>query len=318
MVSADEPDSRISRGVPSSTRAASATGPTTHSSGPRSSAPVSTPMSDAHEQRLVWANSFRRVGLPEYVVLGATAGLLGALQWAIPPVTESGWNGPILFDQFARDTLLASSRRGRNVAGYVSDGLAYWSIAHNVLIDNAAVVWWGDRNPDVAWQMLVINAQAYALATLSVNATKRFARRARPYAAPCDSDPNYSSSCAKEEQHRSFYSGHSSQTGTSAGLMCAHHTHLPLYGGGATDVAACVAALAYMATTGALRIRSDNHWASDVVVGHLTGFAWGYLLPTFLYYRGPRVEPIPERATRWTVLPVATQQTLGVQAVGLF
>jgi hypothetical protein len=50
--------------------------------------------------------------------------------------------------------------------------------------------------------------------------------------------------------------------------------------------------------TGALRIASDNHWATDVLVGHVSGYLAGYLLPTLLYYRKPRAAPIEETGSR--------------------
>jgi membrane-associated phospholipid phosphatase len=166
-----------------------------------------------------------------------------------------------------------------------------------LLIDPMIVAGIDDNNPDVAWQMYVISAQSYAI-TLTGNAiAKRFFARERPYARSCARNPYYSSSCENADRFRSFYSGHSAVTATSAGLICAHHTHLPLYGGGIYDSATCVAAVTGMLATGALRIVADKHWQSDVFVGHVLGFGVGYLLPTLLYYRGFRAQPDPQSAS---------------------
>src|SRR5690606_36190453 len=83
---------------------------------------------------------------------------------------------------------------------------------------------------------------------------------------------------------------------TGAGLACAHHTHLPLYGGGIADLRACLGAVTLTLTTGALRIASDKHWATDVLTGHLIGFSVGYVLPSLLYYRAFSATPEEENA----------------------
>jgi membrane-associated phospholipid phosphatase len=68
---------------------------------------------------------------------------------------------------------------------------------------------------------------------------------------------------------------------------------------------------------------SDEHWASDVIVGDVVGFAWGYLLPTLVYYETfhivpPPAEEQPSTRPRVAVLPVATPGTLELTAIGLF
>jgi membrane-associated phospholipid phosphatase len=123
--------------------------------------------------------------------------------------------------------------------------------------------------------------------------------RERPYARPCLKDPDYSSSCEHHDRFRSFYSGHAAVAATSAGLICAHHTHVPLYGpgeqenggGGDIDRATCITALAGMVATGTLRIVADKHWATDVIVGHVLGLSIGYLLPTLFYYKSFESKP---------------------------
>jgi len=71
-----------------------------------------------------------------------------------------------------------------------------------------------------------------------------------------------------------------------------HHAHLPLYGGGAGDVAACVGAYGVAATTGVLRVMSDNHYMTDVTVGAVLGTAVGLGVPYLLHYR--HQAPAPE------------------------
>jgi hypothetical protein len=123
---------------------------------------------------LHWHDHWRSVGLPEYIVtpvLFATA----AAFWlgVVPDAKRAAWVGPILFDTSARSALQLKRRSGRTIAGTVSDVFLYASIAQTAVVDDLLVSWVLRNAPDVAWQMLVINSEAYAL-TLSVNAvTKR-------------------------------------------------------------------------------------------------------------------------------------------------
>jgi membrane-associated phospholipid phosphatase len=258
------------------------------------------------------------VGVAEYAgtaLLGA--GIL-ALHWVEPAASEH-WNGPILHDDWMRDSLRISSRSGRSDAATVSDVLDFVALGHLFLVDNVAVTAIGDWNLDVGWQMFVINVQSYALSSFANRLSKRLAQRARPYVEPCRSDGEADDRCGNLSAYESFYSGHATSTATSAGLICAHHTHLALYGGGAADVATCLAAVGFTTATGALRIASDNHWATDVLVGHVSGYLAGYLLPTLVYYGEVRTEPLEDtgagvRAMGF-VLPRGDGVELGIMGV---
>jgi membrane-associated phospholipid phosphatase len=170
--------------------------------------------------------------------------------------------------------------------------------------------------------MAVINAQAYALTFALNGATKRLTARARPWVDGCDADPT-GESCGSGGRYSSFYSGHAAVTATGAGLMCAHHTQLSLYRNPVLDTGACLVAVAGTAVTGAMRIASDNHWASDVIIGHLMGYLSGYLMPTLLYYKEfritPHEHPAPEgHAPVYAILPWVTEDSARLGVVGLF
>jgi membrane-associated phospholipid phosphatase len=270
---------------------------------------------------LHWHDHWRHVGLAEYIVtpvLFATAAAFGL--GVVPDAQKAAWVGPILFDSRARRVLQMESRSGRTIAGAVSDAFLYGTFAQTMVVDDLFVSWALRNAPDVAWQMFVINSEAYAL-TLSVNAvTKRLAARERPYGDQC-ADSGGEFSCNGSDRFHSFYSGHSAVTATAAGLVCAHHTQLALYAGPYADAATCAGSVALTLATGVLRIASENHWASDVVAGELVGFASGYVLPTLLYYRHFRVLPkqrAPSHEPRVAVVPMATDQSVQVVAVGVF
>jgi membrane-associated phospholipid phosphatase len=242
------------------------------------------------EHRLTWQPGWRRVNGVEYALTTGLFATFTAFRF-LPPIENALWTRPVLLDDATRNGLRAHSRGGRSAAGHVSDAVALLGYLPPLLIDPMLVAGIGDENPDVAWQLFVISTQSYAITiTLNSVAKRVFARR-RPYAISCAKDPEYSDACDSADRFRSFYSGHSAITATSAGLICAHHTHVPLYGGGNIDRLTCAAALAGMLATGTLRIVADKHWHSDVVVGHLLGFAVGYLLPTLVYYKSFKSEP---------------------------
>jgi membrane-associated phospholipid phosphatase len=273
---------------------------------------------------LHWHAHWSRVGLAEAVTIAAATGAYVTTLF-VPAEDDADWTGPILIDTGARNFLRLGSRPEREAAAAVSDALIFGSVAHPVIIDNLIVTWLGRQSPEVAWQMFVINTQAYAL-TMSVNAvTKRIAARGRPYASECVDDPNYSANCDNEDRFRSFYSGHAAVTATGAGLLCAHHTQLELYGNPTLDTATCAFGVMMTAATGALRIASDNHWTSDVMLGHLMGYASGYLMPTLLYYHEFRIQPEPPHdaprpqvASRAAFIPVVTDSSVQLKLIGMF
>jgi membrane-associated phospholipid phosphatase len=81
-------------------------------------------------------------------------------------------------------------------------------------------------------------------------------------------------------------SGHSTASFTLAGLTCIHHAYLPLYGGGAPDALACAGSMAAATTVAMMRVVSDQHYLSDVIIGSAFGALAGVGMPWLLHYRG--------------------------------
>jgi membrane-associated phospholipid phosphatase len=71
---------------------------------------------------------------------------------------------------------------------------------------------------------------------------------------------------------------------TSAGVVCANHAYMPLWGHPAADVGACALAAAAATTTGLSRIVADRHYATDAILAGALGFGIGYMVPTLLHY----------------------------------
>ncbi|MCU0691513.1 MAG: phosphatase PAP2 family protein [Polyangiaceae bacterium] len=276
-------------------------------------------LSPAPNETLRWEATWRRVGYTEYAATGASVAGSFAIQLLVKSPNTPHWTGPIVFDDAARNGLRLSSRSARDRAGLVSDIMFISAVAHPIVVDAIGAAWLGHGSADVAWQLTVIDSQAYAATMLLDTIAKRSFGRERPYGEPCNQDPDYGPDCTKATRRRSFYSGHSAMTATAAGLTCSHHAHLPLYGGGWKDTAACVGAIGFTLATGSLRIASDNHWATDVVTGHLIGFATGLAMPEVLYYvRDDNQRDSHPSSSRIAVLPSVTERMLGLQATGWF
>jgi hypothetical protein len=258
---------------------------------------------------------WRRADAVNVMVVGsATTGALMTLM--VPaPETEADWRGPVMFDSFFRDGMVMRSRRGRNLADTVSDIALYGSVAH-VLLDATLVASVKHRAPDVGFEMLMMDAEAYSVSLLLNSVTKRLTSRARPQAESCEQDPTYETGCQDSAPYVSFYSGHAAMTATSAGLLCAQHSELDLYGSG-WDGAACATAIALTSVTGGLRIAADRHWASDVVTGHILGFSAGYFIPKLWHFDRPAVESSGADGLMG-VVPMPMADGLALVALGTF
>jgi len=280
-----------------------------------------TPQFPVGRSGLHWHEHWRQAGVPEYVSVAALAAGSVAVNFLIPAPTNPKWTGPILFDSAVRDALRIDSASGRQTAGTISDVLFAWEVLHPTVIDPLLFAWWVREAPFVAWQMALIDAQAYAFTFLMNDVVKRVAARERPWVSTGDCAQNPSGpECGSGGSSMSFYSGHAAVTATGAGLICAHHTQLSLYQNDVLDTGTCALAVLGTAVTGAMRIASDAHWATDVVVGHLMGYTSGYLMPTLLYYKEFRTQPHehPTPAPVYATVPMITPESLGVSVLGVF
>lgn len=204
-----------------------------------------------------------------------SAGLItGALSFDAPPRRVSG---PWLFDQGARSLLAGDNEDRRVVASTISDVLQA-GLAIYPAIDAGLSVGARRGNGRLLGEVLVIEAESYLFTGMVTLLTKNLVGRERPYAAGCSAG-----SCGSASRNKSFISGHAATSFTAAGLTCALHGRLDLYGDALADGAACGAALVVATVASALRVVSDEHWATDVLAGALVGLISGYLLPRLLH-----------------------------------
>lgn len=234
---------------------------------------------------LVWNPKWARMRTAELVGVGVVAA--GALPFAVIPSLGHSLNSRSGFDEAARGVLRLRTPVARNTARDISDLLLTVSITYPFFVDALAAAYLKHNSPDVASQMVQMDLEALAVNAFLSSMVSNLTGRERPYGRLCAADPAHQSfDCSSTSRDRSFFSGHSSTAFTSAGLVCSHHLHFDLFGGGAPDALACVTSLLAAGTTASLRVLADQHYLSDVLVGSAVGAAMGFGLPWLLHYRG--------------------------------
>lgn len=240
---------------------------------------------DTPRHRLVYQKHWRRFELVDYLTSVTIGAAFLYVHFYADPPPEPKWTGPILFDRPVRNALVGGSRDARNKAGVVSDVFWYVPLL-TPFFESALVPLFSDRlNVDVAWQLTAINLQSAAVNALLTRSGHRFVARERPDVEPCSRDASYDDHCFGGS-NASFPSGHASAAFMGAGLACAHHSNLPLYGGGAPDVAVCAATSTMAVVNGFARIVADRHYATDVIAGAAIGAMSGLAMPVLLHYGG--------------------------------
>jgi len=235
------------------------------------------------EPTLRWNEEWPRFRTSEAIVTGLMLlPIAGAL--FLYPEPDDNMHGGVLFDDAVRDALVGDTKSTRGNAAQWSNYPYLGLLAFPILIDTALVTWGIHGAGDVALEMLAMDLESFAI-TGAVALTFQKHGRVRPVEKGCATDPDYATKCDDPVAlNQSFMSGHTAVAFTGAGLTCAHHRHLPLYGGGAPDTLICVATLAAASATGVLRIVSDDHYSTDVLLGVGLGLASGWLLPELLHY----------------------------------
>lgn len=226
----------------------------------------------------VWPRYLPRTG-PWDVVAASTFGLSTViLQVTYTPSTVPRWSGGILFDDWFRRVLRLSSPSARRAAATTSDVMLY-----SMVVLPFADAWLGPGltygRSDVAFKLTLVDAEALLATTFVSLGGQHLTLRARPFTTLCVHQPTAGECTDGSAQDTSFPSGHTSIAFTTALLECVNHAHLDTNHSG-WNGAACPVALVAAGLTGLLRIASDRHYASDVIVGGLIGAGIGYLVPT--------------------------------------
>ena len=287
--------------------------------------PTPTPMPTTPASKLEWSESWPRFRPAEIAFTGGMA-LNVAMALFLYPAPKNNWDSAILFDKPVRETFTLKNRDSRNLAASVSDGI-YYALAAYPLLDTLVVAGAIHGEGDLTVQMLAIDLESYAFGgAIALSAEK--AGRRRPMGRTCEQDPGYDKKCGNDDNlNSSFLSGHTTIGFVGAGLLCAHHLNVPLYGGGASDTATCIAGMSAAVVGGAFRVVSDNHWASDVIIGAGVGLFAGYGLPVLLHYGRSRTAKrtsflptfsIPKAGAYGVVAPTVGPNEGGLSLTGTF
>jgi hypothetical protein len=249
-----------------------------------------TTVARADPTTVEWSKDWPRVKLWE--VAAAAALTIGDTLYEeyVPLPTKASWTKPILFDQWARNTFRADNAGVQTAASTLSDGFFKIGALVPFVVDDYFAALSIHQNVEVAWQLAVIDFESLGVSGIISLAAEHGVGRSRPYTQSCangevlDSNGHLLQACGTGNDNRSFFSGQAAATSTVAGLVCIHHQHLPLFGGGFADLAPCLVMIGISAATGVLRLMYDEHWASDVMIGWADGFLTGYVLPAVLHF----------------------------------
>ncbi|NUO54564.1 MAG: phosphatase PAP2 family protein [Polyangiaceae bacterium] len=243
-----------------------------------------------------------------------TGALLGMLVFMrAGTATEPRWSGGILFDDAARDALRLHTPQARRTAQKVGD-VTYFMfpvipIGVDVLISSLAV----RQDTKAALNLTLVSGEAFAYSGFLSFVVNWASARERPEVTGCrESNGGDVSKCNLLSRTESFYSGHTAMAATSAGVVCANHAYMPLWGHPAADAFACALASATAATTGMTRVLGDRHYMSDVILGSVMGFGIGYSVPTLLHYR------VPGSVQDMRVVPGVEGSDFGLTVTGQF
>lgn len=272
------------------------------------------PLGDPHA--LVWNDRWPRFSTFDYAATAVIGGAAAALYAGGEPAREANWDGPILFDKPIRDALRVQSAGALTDVRMVGDIFTITPVVY-VFADSLFTPLVRNR-PDVAWQLSMMNLQAHAVTGLFLYTMFETVGRARPSHRECEAGTSQDPLC-KAGTFASFPSGHTGGAFTAAGLTCAHHLHLPLYGGGAPDTIACISAITLASGSGLFRLIGDRHYATDVLVGGTVGFLVGYGIPSLFHYRErPLGEIVRTAHVRAAITIGAESSPAGASVLGTF
>ncbi|HEU4577738.1 MAG TPA: phosphatase PAP2 family protein [Polyangiaceae bacterium] len=263
-----------------------------------------------------WDPAWPEFQTGEWIASGV--GLAALLTSRVLPLPGAHWRGGIGFDEGARDALRfhtpASRRRARDGSDIGITISASWPF-----FDALVVAGWYRNSPQVGTQQALISAEVLAVTAGMQGLVSLFVSRERPYGRECGGElPEATRDCANRDRYFSFYSGHSANSFAAAAVNCMHHAYVPLYGGGAADSWACVGMFGVAATTALMRVATDVHYVSDVLVGASIGTTTGLLLPWALHYRHGATPTPGSLEPRLSVLPVLSPTFQGLSGVLIF
>jgi hypothetical protein len=246
--------------------------------------------------------------LAQILFLLASTGTYLAVETELPTPDHATLGGAFpLLDRPLRELTAADSVAERRRAGKLSTALWYAEVAYPA-VDAVATPLIRGGDYESSYELTLMNLESFSAVSLLLRIPHKLLGRKRPLTESCAADPSYDPKCRTNARFQSFYGGHLAVSMTGAGLTCAHHLNGELYGGGFPEIGACSAAVGVALGVSYLRMRADQHWFTDQLLGAAVGWSTGFVLPTLLYYQPWRRHEHPAVAAthgvRWSVLPV--------------
>lgn len=262
---------------------------------------------------LEWKPEWQRFEVPHAVVTGSAA-LAAVVAAVVGPRTDNPWRPVVSIDEDVRDALRAPTYDQQRFWRDTSDVLLTLSTSYTVIGDAAVNAGWYRASPDVAWQMVWIDAEAISLTLAYQQVFASAVSRERPYGRVCGTDelPSTTNACLQNDRYRSFFSGHTATTFAAASLNCTHGAYLKHYAG--YEWIPCTLGFAVAGSTAIARVAGDMHYFTDVVTGSLVGAFTGWFVPWLHYNTGIKPIGVQLGGASVTVLPTAG----GFTASGVF
>lgn len=209
---------------------------------------TSAALSVAPAKASLWRDAWPEFSTTEGV-LTATAAIGTAAIVLAGPMKQPRWTGGILFDNAVRSELRGHSpetrSRFRSIGNY-SYHLSPVIPVFDVLVVSAL----GHGDARLTRNLALITLEAYSYVGISAFVSTEVSARARPDASCQRHD------CGADTQ--SFFSGHAAISAASAGLVCANHSRIALYGAGWADAAICSLSTLNALATATTRLASAS------------------------------------------------------------
>jgi membrane-associated phospholipid phosphatase len=234
---------------------------------------------------------WRKAGVPEYVAVSIAAVGTAFFETQNREPDEAKWRHTNGFDETMRDIFRLESRTARDATQNASEFLMGIMIAAPFL-ETFSTLGVRDSSWSTQWQTQMVNVESFTFTSLVSSVLQNLFTRERPFVRNCENGD-----CEGYLKNRSMPSGHMAFALTGAGLICTHQKYQEIYDP-ETERSVCATGVGIAVVDGVLRIISDRHYTTDVLVGAAIGYFSGFILPRWLHYDHPQEPEAPKSATR--------------------
>ena len=257
---------------------------------------MGSPMLLAEAQAVQSGNSdrfpWRKAGVAEYVTVSIAAVGTAFFESQNREPDDAKWRDTNGFDEKMRDILRLKSRTARDATQLASEFIMGVMIAAPFL-ETFSTLGVRDSSWSAQWQTQMVNVESFTFTSLVSSLMQNLLTRERPFVRNCENGE-----CEGYLKNRSMPSGHMAFALTGAGLICTHQKYQEIYDP-ESERTLCATGIGIAVADGLLRIVSDRHYTTDVLVGAAIGYFSGFVLPRWLHYNHPvKEQEAPKSATK--------------------